>query len=137
MSTSSRTSRRYRLALTLAHQYLDQVDEDILHAVFGNVGTYVSFQVGADDAEMVAEQLSSSASRRQREPQDVMVLPRYTAYVRLLIDGSPSRPFSMQTLKPMPLRPQSRRRERVRRFSRERFTRPVEQVEKEIARALG
>ena len=127
-------ARKYRLALVLAHQYLGQVDEETLSAVFGNVGTYVAFQVGAEDAEVVAQQLSNLDVTV--EPTDVMALPRYTAYVRLLTDGMPSRPFSMQTRKPWPLRSQSRRLQTVRRFSRHRYAQPVEQVEREVARAL-
>src|SRR6266487_4247223 len=66
-----------------------------LAAVFGNIGTLIAFQVGAEDAEKVSEQLGGGLM-----PQDLMTLPRYAAYARLLIEGMPSRPFSMQTLPP-------------------------------------
>src|SRR5205807_376280 len=88
-------ARKYRLALTLAHQYLGQLDEATADALFGNVGTLVSFQVGANDAEPLALQLGGELTA-----QDLLRLPRYQAYIRLLIDGHPSRPFSMRTLPP-------------------------------------
>src|SRR5207248_1255541 len=88
-------ARKYRLSITLANQYLAQLDEATSAAVFGNVGTLVSFQVGPDDAEVLAVQFGGDLT-----PQDLLRLPRYQAYVRLLIDGQPSRPFSMQTLPP-------------------------------------
>ena len=88
-------ARKYRLNLTIANQYLGQLEESTLAAVFGNIGTLITFQVGAQDAEMVVKQLGGSL-----QFQDLLTLPRYAAYVRLLIDGQPSRPFSMQTLPP-------------------------------------
>ena len=88
-------ARKYRLSLTLANQYLAQMDEATAAAVFGNVGSLLVFQVGATDAEPLAEQLGGDVT-----PQDLLALPRYTAYARLLIDGMPSRPFSMETLPP-------------------------------------
>ena len=91
-------ARKYRLSLTIAHQYLKQLDETTSDAVFGNVGSIVAFQVGADDAEPLAEQLSKHPG--QLKSQDLTNLPRYTAYARLLIDGMPSNPFSMQSLSP-------------------------------------
>ena len=84
--------------LTIAHQYLKQLDDETANAVFGNVGSMLCFQVGATDAELLAKQLSKHAS--QLTPQDLTNLPKYTAYARLLIDGMPSNPFSMQTLSP-------------------------------------
>ena len=91
-------ARKYRLNLTIAHQYLKQLDDETADAVFGNVGSMISFQVGSDDAEALAEQLSKHTG--QLTPQDLTNLPKYTAYVRLLIDGLPSNPFSMQTVSP-------------------------------------
>ena len=89
-------ARKYRLNLTIAHQYLKQLDESTADAVFGNVGSIIAFQVGSDDAEVLAEQLSKHPG--QLKSQDLTNLPKYTAYARLLIDGMPSNPFSMQTL---------------------------------------
>ena len=91
-------ARKYHLNLTIAHQYLKQLDDETADAVFGNVGSIISFQVGTDDAETLAEQLSKHAG--QLTSQDLTNLPKYTAYSRLLIDGMPSNPFSMQTVSP-------------------------------------
>ena len=91
-------ARKFRLSLIIAHQYLSQLNEETADAVFGNVGSIVAFQVGSDDAVRLAEQLSKHAG--QLTPENLTGLPRYTAYVRLLIDGMPSKPFSMQTLPP-------------------------------------
>ena len=124
-------ARKYRLNLTLAHQYLEQVPEEILAAVFGNVGTAVVFQVGAKDAEILAEQLGGGLTA-----QDLMQLDRYNSYVRLLIDGHPSRPFSLKTLPPPSLQDE-RRPVNIRRYTRYRYARPAERVEREIARAFA
>ena len=88
-------ARKYRLNLTIANQYLAQMDDATAAAVFGNVGSLLVFQVGASDAEALADQLGGEV-----KPQDLLALPRFTAYVRLLIDGMPSRPFSLETLPP-------------------------------------
>jgi hypothetical protein len=82
----------------VAHQYLSQLDEETARAVWGNVGSIVSFQVGSDDAEVLARQLGKFDG--ELTPQNLTGLPKNTAYARLLIGGIPSRPFSMQTLPP-------------------------------------
>ncbi|MBI3462003.1 MAG: TraM recognition domain-containing protein, partial [Planctomycetes bacterium] len=124
-------ARKYRLSLTIANQYLAQMDEPTAAAVFGNVGTLVTFQVGAKDAEILAEQLGGDLT-----PQDLMRLPRYHAYARLLIDGMPSRPFSMRTLPPPANRHDPDRPAIIRRYSRQRYARPLAQVEAEIREAF-
>lgn len=108
-------ARKYRLSLVLANQYLAQLDEATRHALFGNVGSLLAFQVGAADAETLAEEFAGEAT-----PQDLLHLPKYTAYLRLLVDGLPSRPFSMQTLPPVKLG-DARRGEIVCRTSRHRY----------------
>jgi hypothetical protein len=116
--------RKYRLNLTIANQYLGQIPEQTLEAVFGNVGTLLCFQVGAKDAEILAEQLGGDLT-----PEDLMRLPRYQAYVRLLIDGMPSRPFSMSTLAPTPCNQDPSRSQVIRRYSRQRYARPAATLE--------
>ncbi len=123
-------ARKYRLSLTLANQYLDQMDEPIRHAVFGNVGSLLAFQVGARDAETLAEQFGGGLL-----PSDLMALPRYTAYARLLIDGMPSRPFSMETLPPRE-GTQDSRLAVIRKTSRHRYGKPCRTVSEEIERAM-
>jgi hypothetical protein len=105
--------RKYRLSLTCAHQYLEQLDDTTAAAVWGNVGTVVAFRLGKD-AETVAEQLGGSLT-----PEDLRNLPKHHAYVRLLIDGMPARVFSMATLPPKNLN--HHRGNVVRRVSRQRF----------------
>ena len=91
-------ARKYRLSLIVAHQYLSQLTDETADAVFGNVGSIVAFQVGNDDAQRLAEQLGKYPG--QMTPENLTGLPKYTAYARLLVDGMPSSPFSMQTLPP-------------------------------------
>ena len=124
-------ARKYRLSLTVANQYLAQMEEAIADAVFGNVGSLLSFQVGAGDGEVLAEQLGGDI-----EASDVMSLPKYTAYVRLLVDGLAQRPFSMETITPA-AKQGTDRAEIVRQQSRNRYARPVRQVEAEIAGMFG
>ncbi len=119
-------ARKYRLSLVLANQYLAQMDAPTMDAVFGNVGSLLVFQVGTRDAEVLAEQLGGDVT-----PQDLMALPRYRAYARLLIDGMPSRPFSMETM-PSPRAADGGRADVVRRTSRHRYSRPAAAVEEEI-----
>lgn len=123
-------ARKYRLSLTLANQYLAQMDEATAAAVFGNVGSIVSFAVGAADAETLAAQLGSPVL-----PQDLQALPKYEAYARLLIDGLPSRPFSLCTLPPS-LQHDAMRSEVIRRVSRRRYGRPLASVAAEIERGF-
>lgn len=91
-------ARKYRLGLIVANQYLAQLTEQTAEAVFGNVGSIVAFQVGASDAKALADQIGKHAG--QIAPENLTGLPKYTAYARLLIDGMPSNPFSMETLAP-------------------------------------
>jgi hypothetical protein len=125
-------ARKYRLSLILANQYLAQMEEATAAAVFGNVGSLLVFQVGATDAEALAEQLGGDAT-----PQDLMALPKYRAYARLLVDGMPSRPFSIETLPPPRHNEDRMRSEIIRRTSRHRYTRPAAQVEAEIREAFS
>ncbi len=81
--------RKYRLSLILAHQYLGQLEPEIRDAVFGNVGTFIAFRVGALDAPTVARELSP-----RFEADDLLALPNFSVYLRLMIGGEPSRPFS-------------------------------------------
>jgi hypothetical protein len=112
-------SRKYRLCLTLSHQLTRQLDPDTYHAVIGNCGTLLSFRIGLEDADLFAPAMSKHPG--QLAPADLCNLPNYTAYVRLLVDGHPSRPFSMRTLPPSPHLADRGREEIVRRTSRHRY----------------
>ena len=118
-------ARKYGLSLVLSHQYLEQIDERILAAVLGNVGTLIAFRVGAADAKVLAEEFYPPFGAG-----DLIKLPNYHFYIKLLIDGYPSRPFSAECLLP-PVREISHR-ERVLELSRQRYGRPKEEVKREI-----
>ena len=86
-------SRKYGLCLFLTHQYIEQLDEKIRTSVFGNVGTLISFRVGAEDAEYLEKEFFPVF-----EKEDIINLPKYSMYLKLMIDGATSRPFSAITL---------------------------------------
>ena len=87
-------ARKYGLNLVLAHQYLEQLDEKLRAAVFGNVGTIISFRVGVEDARLLAREFYPTFSE-----SDLANLPNHSIYLKLLIDGAPSQPFSAVTLR--------------------------------------
>ncbi len=86
-------SRKYGLNLILAHQYLDQMHEKVRLAVFGNVGTIISFRVGAEDAKCLAREFHPTF-----DETDFVNLPNYQIYLRLMVDGATSEPFSGTTM---------------------------------------
>lgn len=90
-------ARKYKLSLIVANQYTSQLSEDIKNAIFGNVGTIVSFTLGYDDASVMTSQFKELVGTN-----DLISLPKFTAYTRLMIDGISSDPFSMKTLPPYP-----------------------------------
>ena len=120
-------ARKYRLSLIVAHQYLTQLDEPTANAVFGNVGSIITFQVGSDDEERLPEQLGKSPG--QITPEYLTGLPKYTVCVRLLIDGMPSKPFSMQTTPPPSDAIDPERAEIIRRVTQRSFGNAVRPVD--------
>ena len=86
--------RKYRLNMILAHQYLSQLDDKLKDAILGNVGTIVSFRVGPEDAEILAKEFYPTFA-----VSDLMSLPNYHIYLKLMIDGAESRPFSGETIR--------------------------------------
>jgi len=125
-------ARKYRLSLTLGHQYIAQLDEEeVRPAVFGNVGTIITFRVGAEDAEFLEKEFTPEFLAT-----DFVNLGKYNIYVKLMIDGLASRPFSAQTLPPWPL-PEKIYREDIIRYSRERYGTPLDVVEEKIAQWTG
>ncbi len=87
--------RKYRLGFTVAHQYLHQLEPDVRHAVLGNTGTIIAFRVGAEDAPYLAREFNGVF-----DETDLLQLPNYQVYLKLMIDGTPSLPFSAATLRP-------------------------------------
>jgi type IV secretory pathway TraG/TraD family ATPase VirD4 len=87
--------RKYRVGFTIAHQYLHQLEPDVRHAVLGNVGSTICFRVGVEDAPYLAREFQSKFTEL-----DLLQLPNYNVYIKLMIDGTPSNPFSAATLAP-------------------------------------
>lgn len=88
--------RKYGLGLVLAHQHASQLGQGVLDAILGNVGTWVVFRVGATDAPILAKQLAAATL----QPRDLINLPNYETFVKLMIDGRQGRVFSAQTPSP-------------------------------------
>jgi type IV secretory pathway TraG/TraD family ATPase VirD4 len=85
--------RKYRLGFIVAHQYLHQLEPDVRHAVLGNTGTIISFRVGAEDAPYLSREFTEVF-----DETDLVQLPNYHIYLKLMIDGTPSMPFSAVTI---------------------------------------
>lgn len=88
-------ARKYKLSLTIAHQFLAQVDEKIRDAVFGNVGSMAVFRVGQEDGEFFGKQFAPTFNA-----PDFINIENYNAYVRMLAHGVPQKPFNIKTLSP-------------------------------------
>ena len=120
-------ARKYRLNLNLAHQYLYQLPESIKHAVFGNVGTVISFRVRSYDAKELAEEIKPVFSG-----EDLENLDNHHIALRLLIDGKMSPAFSAITMPPLKPKGHEAERETVLRISRERYATPRDIVEEKL-----
>lgn len=124
-------ARKYRLNLILAHQYISQMDDMVRNAVFGNVGTIISFRVGAEDAEYLEKEFAPNFSA-----EDLVNLAKYNIYLKLMIDGIAGRPFSAITLPPLEPTEKSSK-EKIIKVSRERYGTPRKEVEEKISRWIG
>lgn len=129
-------ARKYRLNLTIAHQYIGQLVTDagtaVRDAVFGNVGTMIVFRVGAADADFLEKEFEPEFT-----PEDVVNLPNYHIYLKLMVDGITSRPFSAKTLPPIEIDETAGVADGIIAASRANYTRPREVVEDEINRWSG
>jgi hypothetical protein len=125
-------ARKYHLNLIVANQFTTQLTEEIRDAVFGNVGTIVSFRVGQDeDAEALAKRY-----RPIFDTSDLLRIPNYNTVVRTLIGGVPTQPFSMATLPPLGT-PNEKLGAALKQLSAAKFGRPKAIVEKEIFERLA
>ncbi len=88
-------ARKYRLSLTIAHQFIAQLEDKIKDAVFGNVGSMAVYRVGTEDAEFLVKQFEPTFTVK-----DIINLDNFNAYVRMLANGRPSKPFSMHHISP-------------------------------------
>jgi len=88
-------ARKYRLSLNIAHQYISQLEESIKNAVFGNVGSMAVFRVSTDDAQFLESKFKPTFTA-----SDLMKLDNYNAYLSMLVNGQPTKPFNIETIKP-------------------------------------
>jgi hypothetical protein len=120
-------ARKYRLNLILSHQFIAQLQDNIKDAVFGNVGSILSFRVGVEDGERLEKQFEPDFTR-----QDIINLPNYEAIIKLMINGQVSSSFRMKTTAPkIGDRAQI---QAIKDISKLKYGRKREEVEKDIAR---
>lgn len=119
-------ARKYRLSLIVAHQYIAQLTEPVRDSVFGNVGTLVSFRVGAADAEFLEKEFEPTVKMN-----DIINLPKYSIYLKLMIDGVSGDAFSAKGLPPFP-QPETSHQKKAVKFSQEKYGRPRQEVEAKI-----
>ncbi len=121
-------ARKYRLCLTLGHQYIAQMEDEVRDAVFGNVGTLISFRVGAEDAEFIEKEFLPEFNA-----EDFVNLAKYHIYLKLMVDGLAERPFSAKTLPPFE-KPEYSNKDKIIKVSRERYGTLKEKVDEKITR---
>ena len=124
-------ARKYHLSLVMAHQYIKQMEEPVMDAVFGNVGTIVSFRVGAEDAEYLEKWFQPDFMMN-----DIVNLGKRSMYLKLMISGVSSKGFSASTLERFP-KLENSNRQAIIDASREAYSTPKSIVEKEIAEWAG
>ncbi len=129
ISTILSEARKYKLSLTVAHQFIAQLPEEIRDSVFGNVGSMLSFRVSAQDAEFLAKQFEPKVSER-----DLINIDNYNLYVKLLINGETTDPFNMHAF-PAP-GPDINSRDELKSLLEKKYGRPREEVEKDITKRL-
>ncbi|MFH1426920.1 MAG: hypothetical protein ABIG60_00075, partial [Patescibacteria group bacterium] len=126
-------ARKYNLNLIIAHQYLGQLvknqDTSIKEAVFGNAGTWVVFKIGSEDAEVMVKEFAPVFNEH-----DLINIEKHTAYVKLLIDNTAARPFSMKTIWPLPGQDRAEFAQKIKSTSRLKYGQDRNIIEAEIAR---
>lgn len=134
-------ARKYKLNLIIAHQFLGQLQQgagahgaasnDLRDAVFGNAGSMVSFRIGVEDAEVMAKEFAPVFNEF-----DLLNVDRYNAFMKLMINGTASKPFNMATYPLDKATPEQKKvAEAIRQLSRLKFGRPRSEVEEEILEA--
>lgn len=125
-------ARKYRLSLTVANQFIGQIDEEVKNAIFGNVGTMITYRVGVSDASYLAHEFAPVFSE-----DDLLNIERYHVYIKTIVKNEPVPPFSMDLSMDIDkIKAQSNERvaEVVREMSRLKYGRDVRLVEQEITR---
>jgi len=123
-------ARKYRLSLTVAHQYVEQLTEEVQAAVIGNVGTILAFRVGSTDAEFLEKEFSPTFM-----VEDLVNLPKFTIYLKLMVDGVATSPFSATTLPP--IAQFTGNAQKVIAVSRERYAMPRATIAEKVLRWSG
>ena len=120
-------ARKYRLSLTVAHQYISQLEEKIKNAVFGNVGSMAVYRVSTEDANFVEQQFKPIFTA-----SDIVKLDNFNSYVKMLVNGTPAKPFSMTSHWSMTPKGNTEIVEKIKELSYLKFGRPREEIEEEI-----
>jgi len=129
ISTILSEARKYGLNLTVAHQFIAQLNEKIRDSIFGNAGSIISFRVGPQDAEFLTKQFSPTFNEN-----DLMNIDNFNAHARILINGQTSKPFNIRTVAPEA--GNSEVGERLKEMSRQKYGRDRQEVEDEILKRL-
>lgn len=119
-------ARKYQLALIVTHQYIEQMTDEVRAAIFGNVGTMITFRVGATDAEVFEKEFAPVFTA-----DDIVNLSAFQVYMRLMIDNVGSKPFSAKGLPPIE-KPQISYSSEIIELSRHTYGKAKEQVEEEV-----
>jgi len=131
ISTILSEARKYRLNLTMAHQFIAQLTEKIRDAVFGNVGSQAVFRVGVQDAEFLVKQFEPTFSEN-----DLINIDNLNAYVKILINGETSKPFNVEIGKESWAPGNRELAEKLKEYSREKYGQDRQEIEEEIYRRL-
>ncbi len=118
-------ARKYRLGLIMAHQYIEQLDNSIRDAVFGNVGNMIIYRISPENAKVFEQQLAPTFT-----PTDIIKLENFNAYAKILVKGTPQKPFNLQI--PPPPKGNIEITDKVKQLSYLKYGRPREEIEAEI-----
>lgn len=120
-------ARKYRLSLTIAHQYISQLEENIKNAVFGNVGSMAIYRISTEDANFVEQKFKPTFMAT-----DIMKLDNFNSYVSMLVNGQPTKPFNMTSHWSMTPKGNTEIVEKIKELSYLKYGRPREEIEEEI-----
>ncbi|HIP21711.1 MAG TPA: hypothetical protein EYG72_02045 [Candidatus Pacebacteria bacterium] len=123
-------ARKYKLSLNIAHQYIKQIDEGIKDAIFGNVGSMAVFRVGQEDAEFLKTQFEPTFTA-----QNIASIDNRNAYLKMLVDGEPQKPFNIRTLAPE--EGSQENAEIIKNISRQRYGKDRKEIEDIIRKKIS
>ncbi|MFC1801836.1 helicase HerA domain-containing protein [Patescibacteria group bacterium] len=126
ISTILSEARKYKLSLNIAHQFIDQLEDNIKSSVFGNVGSMATFRVGSQDAEFLEKQFEPTFTA-----SDIMNLDNRNTYIKMLVNGQPAKPFNIETV--APTQGSLENAETIRQLSKMTYGKDKSEIEKEIA----